>query len=63
MSPHLQNRNAPSKNCSVSGCSGMMTLQRRQDVASDPRGLEASSAATWVCDTDPGHTEVATAGE
>ena len=28
MSPSLQNRNAPSKDCTVSGCSGTMTLPR-----------------------------------
>jgi hypothetical protein len=58
MSPSLQNRNAPSKNCTVSGCSGMMTLQSRQEVAS----AEGSGGATWVCDTDPTHTEVVSAG-
>jgi hypothetical protein len=61
MSPNLQNRNAPSKNCSVSGCDGMM--HRRQEMASAPRNQEGSGGAIWVCDTDPTHTEAVTAGE
>jgi hypothetical protein len=63
MSPNLQNRNAPSKNCTVSGCGGMMTLHRPQEVASAPRNLEGSSGATWVCDNDPTHIEIAAAAE
>ena len=59
MSPNLQNRNAPSKNCTVSGCSGMMTVYRRQDLASAPQNVEGSAGAAWVCDTDPTHTDVA----
>ena len=61
MSPHLQNRNAPSKNCTVAGCGGMMTLRRSQEVASAT--LEASSGATWVCDNNPTHIEVVTPAE
>jgi len=59
MSPHLQNWNAPSKNCTVPGCSGMMTLHRLQDGSSAAQNLEGSSGGTWVCDTNPEHTEPA----
>jgi hypothetical protein len=59
MSPHLQNRNAPSKNCTISGCGGMMTLHRPQEVGSDPQTLEGAAGATWVCNTDLTHTEPA----
>ena len=60
MSPTLQNRNATSKSCSVSGCSGMMTFQRRPEMAGGPQG---SSGATWVCNSDPSHIEVVGPGE
>lgn len=60
MSPNLQNRNVPSKDCSVPGCSGKMTLRGRQEVAN--AGPEGLSGATWVCDTDPTHVESANAG-
>ena len=59
MSPNLQNRNPPSKDCTVPGCSGRMTLRGRQEVV----GQEGSSGATWVCDTDPTHVESASASE
>jgi hypothetical protein len=64
MSPSIQNdlrRNAPSKTCSVSGCSGMMTLRGSNDAVGGPAG--PSSGATWVCDTNPAHVEVAGSGE
>jgi hypothetical protein len=54
MSPHLQNRNAPSKNCTVPGCGGIMTLQRSQEVGS----AALSSGGTWVCSNNPSHIEV-----
>jgi hypothetical protein len=60
MSLNLQNRNVPSKDCSVPGCSGKMTLRGRQEVAN--AGPEGLSGATWVCDTDPTHVESANAG-
>ena len=59
MSPNLQNRNPPSKACTVPGCSGRMTLRGRQEVV----GQEGASGATWVCDTDPTHVESAGASE
>jgi len=63
MSPHMQNRNAPSKNCSVAGCSGMMISRGGQDAASasDPGGR--SSEMTWVCDNNPAHVEVVARGD
>jgi hypothetical protein len=64
MSPNLQNdlrRNAPSKSCTVSGCGGMMTLHRPQDAAGAANALGGSSGATWVCDNNPSHIEVARA--
>jgi hypothetical protein len=63
MSPSLQNRNAPSKNCTVSGCAGMMTLRSRQEAGSASHNPDGSAGATWVCDNDPTHTEVGPAGE
>ena len=59
MSPNLQNRNAPSKECTVSGCSGTMTLRR----PGGPNAQEGSAGATWVCDNDPTHTEAAASAE
>ena len=59
MSPSLQNRNAPSKNCTVPGCGGMMTLRRPQEVGS----ASSSSGATWVCSNNPSHIEVVTPAE
>jgi hypothetical protein len=59
MSPNLQNRNAPSKDCTVSGCSGTMTLRR----PGGPTAQEGSARATWVCDNDPAHTEAAAPSE
>ena len=58
MSPTLQNRNVPTKDCTVSGCSGRMTLRGTQEVASATQGRASGSA--WVCDTDPSHVESAT---
>jgi hypothetical protein len=58
MSPHLQNRNAPSKNCTVSGCDGKMTLDTSEGVGDGARNQEGSGAK-WVCDNDPSHTEPA----
>jgi hypothetical protein len=64
MSPSIQNdarRNAPSKNCTVSGCGGMMTLHRSQEAVG---GADSpSSGATWVCDSNPTHIEVASPAE
>ena len=60
MSPSLQNdsrRNAPSKNCTVSGCGGMMTLHSSHEAASGADG--PSSGATWACDSNPTHIEIA----
>jgi hypothetical protein len=60
MSPNIQNdsrRNASSKNCTVTGCGGMMTLHRSQEAASG--ALSPSSGATWVCDNNPAHIEAA----
>jgi hypothetical protein len=59
MSPSLQNRNAPSKNCTVPGCDGMMTLHRPQEVGS----ASGSPGATWVCSSNPSHIEVVTSAE
>ena len=62
MSPSLQNRNAPSKNCTVSGCGGTMTLRRGQEVASASHNPEGAGG-TWVCGNDPSHTEAVPAGQ
>jgi len=59
MSPSLQNRNAPSKNCTVPECGGMMTLQRRQEVGS----ASGSSGAAWVCSNNPSHVEAVSPAE
>jgi hypothetical protein len=59
MSPHLQNRNTPSKTCTVPGCGGMMTLHRPQEVGS----ASGSSGATGVCSNNPSHIEVVTPAE
>ena len=61
MSPTIQNRNAPSKDCTVSGCGGRMTFQRSPE-ASGARNQEGSSGA-WVCDDNPAHVEFVTPGE
>ena len=54
MSPHMQNRNAPTRSCTVSGCGGTMIFRGRQEVASASAG---SSGGTWVCDNNPAHVE------
>jgi hypothetical protein len=53
----MQNRNAPSKDCTVPGCSGTMTLRRSQDAQG--AASSSSSGGRWVCDTDSSHTEAA----
>ena len=63
MSPSLQNnprRDTPSKSCTTSGCGGMMTLRRNPDAQG---GAPGDSGPTWVCDSNPSHVEVASAGE
>jgi hypothetical protein len=60
MSPSLQNRNRPSKTCTVSGCGGMMTFHTAQETAS---AREESPGGTWVCDNNPTHTEGASPSE
>jgi hypothetical protein len=59
MSPNLQNRNAPSKDCTVSGCSGTMNLRR----PGGPNSPEGAVGAMWVCDNDPSHVETAAPAE
>jgi len=59
MSPNLQNRNAPSKDCTVSGCSGTMNLSR----PGGPTNSEGAARAMWVCDSDPSHVEAAAPAE
>ena len=63
MSPHLQNRNAPSKQCSVSGCSGRMISTGDQEAANAAESAGRSSDMTWVCDNNPAHVEVVTPGD
>jgi hypothetical protein len=58
MSPHMQNRNAPSKPCTASNCGGTMRLQRPEDAV----GGQAQGG-TWVCDSDPDHNEPARSGD
>ena len=55
MSPILQNRSRPSRICSVAGCGGTMTFRARQEVGAAE--TEGSSGGTWVCDSNPTHTE------
>jgi len=63
MSPNLQNRNAPSKNCTVSGCGGMMMFRGGQGLSSGSDALEGSPESAWVCDTNPDHVEGVTPAE
>ena len=53
----------PSKPCTVAGCEGMMRFHPRQPEASAPHTLEWPWRATWVCDKDTAHFEVATDDE
>jgi len=61
--PVLQNRNAPSKSCSVSGCGGTMTFRSGQDLTGGPAAMDGSSGASWICNNNPSHVEVVSPGE
>ena len=63
MSPHLQNRNAPSKTCTVPGCTGTMTLRSPRGGEGAGGSSDGPSGGTWVCDTDSSHTEAAGRGD
>ena len=54
---------APSKNCTVSGCGGTMRFHPRQKEAAGAHTLEWPWRATWVCQANPAHIEVATPAE
>ena len=54
---------APSKNCTVSSCGGMMTFHPRRREAAGEHTLEWPWRATWVCQANPAHIEVVTPGE
>jgi len=54
---------APTKSCTIPGCGGLMTLHPRQVEAAGAHTLEWPWRATWVCQTNPAHIEVATPAE
>jgi hypothetical protein len=54
---------APSKNCTVSGCGGTMKFNPRQQEAAGLHTLEWPWRATWVCQANPAHIEIATPAE
>ena len=54
---------APSKTCTFSGCGGTMTFHPRQQEAVGAHTLEWPWRATWVCQANPAHIEVATPAE
>ena len=51
---------APSKDCTVSGCGGMMRFHPREKEAAGLHTLEWPWRATWVCQSNPAHIEVVT---
>jgi len=53
----------PSKTCTVAGCVGLMRFHPRQTEASAPHTLEWPWRATWVCQANPAHIEIATPAE
>jgi hypothetical protein len=61
--PYLTNRNAPSKDCTVSGCVGRMKFHPRQKEAAGLHTLEWPWQATWACQANATHIEIATAAE
>jgi hypothetical protein len=65
MSSHRDSlqRTAPSKSCTVSGCGGIMTFHPRQAVSAAPHTLEWPWQATWVCQANAAHIEVASPAE
>ena len=52
-----------SKNCTVSGCGGTMRFHPRQEEAAGLHTLEWPWHATWVCQANPAHIEIATPAE
>ena len=54
---------APSRDCNVPGCGGKMRFNSRRQEAAGFHTLEWPWRATWVCDRDAAHFEVATAAE
>ena len=54
---------SPARNCSVPGCVGTMRFNPRQREAAGEHTLEWPWRATWVCQANPAHIEVATAAE
>jgi hypothetical protein len=54
---------APSKDCTVPGCGGTMRFNSRRQEAAGLHTLEWPWRATWVCDRNAAHFEVATAAE
>ena len=53
----------PARNCTVPECGGTMRFHPRQQEASALHTLEWPWRATWVCETNPAHIEVATRAE
>jgi hypothetical protein len=58
----LQGRK-PVKICTFSGCVGTMRFHPRQKEAAGEHTLEWPWHATWVCQANPAHIEVATDAE
>ena len=54
---------APSKSCTVSGCGGTMRFHPQQKEAAGEHTLEWPWRATWVCQANPAHIQVATPAE
>ena len=53
----------PVKICTVSGCVGTMKFNPRQQEAAGLHTLEWPWRATWVCQANPAHIEIATPAE
>ena len=53
----------PVRICTFSGCGGTMRFHPRQQEAAGQHTLEWPWHATWVCDANPAHMELATPAE
>jgi len=53
----------PSRDCTVPGCGGTMRFNPPRREAQGLQTLEWPWLASWECDRDPSHCEVATADE
>jgi hypothetical protein len=53
----------PVKMCTFSGCVGTMRFHSQQKEAAGEHTLEWPWRATWVCQANPAHIEIATPAE